>query len=94
MSPELGVPGEGCDYPGEALDADGVGAGEQLGVVLGPVIVTEAGAARQEGLVEVLVVNGDCLHQGAAEVHFYLKYNKVMRSVAESLACACQEISP
>ena len=75
--PELRVPGEGGDDPGEALEADGVGAGQQLGVVLGRVVVAEAGAARQEGLVEVIVVDGDSLHQGAAQIHFYLKFYKV-----------------
>ena len=76
-SPELGVPGEGGDYPGETLDTDGVGAGEELGVVIPPIVVTEAGAARQEGFIEVLVVDGDSLHQGAAQIHFYLKFYKV-----------------
>ena len=67
--PELRVPGEGGDDPGEALEADGVGAGQQLGVVLGRVVVAEAGAARQEGLVEVIVVYGDRLHKRAAQIH-------------------------
>ena len=35
--PELRVPGEGGDDPGEALEADGVRAGKQLGHVLLPV---------------------------------------------------------
>ena len=76
-SPELRVPGEGGDYPGEALDTDRVGAGEQLGVVVPPIVVTEAGAARQEGFIEVLVVDRDSLHEGAAQIHFYLKLYKV-----------------
>ena len=72
--PELRVPGEGGDNPGETLDTDGVGAGQQLGVVVPAIVVTEAGATRQEGLIEVLVVNRDRLHQRAAQVHFYLKF--------------------
>ena len=46
-----------------------MGAGQQLGVVLGRVVVAEAGAARQEGLVEVIVVYGDRLHKRAAQIH-------------------------
>ena len=38
--PELGVPGEGGDYPGKALDADCVRAWQQLGIVLGTVVIT------------------------------------------------------
>ena len=37
-------------------------------------LLTEAGAACEEGLVEVLVVNGDGLHQGGGErQHLCLK---------------------
>ena len=38
--PELGVPGEGGDYPGKALDADCVRAGQQLGIVLRTIVIT------------------------------------------------------
>ena len=87
LSPELRVPGEGGDYPGETLDADGVGAGQQLGVVVPRVVVTEAGAAGQEGLVEVLVVNGDGLHQGTAQIHFYLKFYNIQLQLKDLSEC-------
>ena len=55
--------------PGETLETDCVRAGQQLRRLLGAVEGAEAGAAREEGLVEVLVVDGDGLHQGGGQVH-------------------------
>ena len=63
--PEAELPGICGDDPLEAGYADGVGAGEQLGAALPPVIATEAGAACEEWLVEVLVVDWDSLHECA-----------------------------
>ena len=44
-----------------------MGAGQQLGAVLGPVIPTQAGRAGQEGLAEVLVVDGHGLNEGGLD---------------------------
>ena len=44
-----------------------MGAGQQLGAVLGPVISTQAGRAGQEGLAEVLVVDGHGLNEGGLD---------------------------
>ena len=46
--PEAELPGICGDDPLEAGYADGVGAGEQLGAALTPVIATETGAACEE----------------------------------------------
>ena len=46
--PEAELPGVCGDDPLEAGDTDGVGAGEQLGAALTPVIATETGAACEE----------------------------------------------
>ena len=51
----------------QAGDADCVGAGQQLGAVLGPVVPTQAGRAGQEGLAEVLVVDGHGLNEGGLD---------------------------
>ena len=51
----------------KAGDADCVGAGQQLGAVLGPVVTTQAGRAGQEGLAEVLVVDGHGLNEGGLD---------------------------
>ena len=48
QEPEAELPGVCGDDPLEAGDADGVGAGEQLGAALSPVIATQTGAAREE----------------------------------------------
>ena len=51
----------------QAVPADGVGARQELGGALPSLVVgAQAGAAREETLVEVVVVDRDGLHQGGA----------------------------
>ena len=64
-APEAELPGVRGDDPLEAGDADGVGAGEQLGTMFSAIVAAETRGARQEWFVKVLIVDGDGLHQGA-----------------------------
>jgi len=68
-TPELGVSCKCGHNSSKALQADCMRAGEEFGAVLSAIEHTQAGSTGQEGLIEVLVVDGDRLHQGAAQVH-------------------------
>lgn len=41
-------------------------AGQEFGSVLLTIILAQAGPTCQETVIEVLIVDGDCLHQGRA----------------------------
>ena len=60
---ELSAVSTGSDDALQATDTHRVGARQQLGVVLDAVVHAQARAACQETVIEVLVVDGDCLDQ-------------------------------
>lgn len=46
-----------------------MGAGEEFGAVLSAIKHAEASSTGEEGFIEVFIVDGDGLHQCAAQVH-------------------------